>query len=354
MKLRLPLAVDVLRGKVRQPLAVALGTPREVAGILSELSIGAACYQMDLYQADRLREELSRSNPMLVQELTDTSSMQPVSTVNVFPDLWDMPGEFQSVLYPTGKGEERELKIDMVEQAYHLLRPRGLLLVLSPYDNDQLFPGLLKKIFGKVHVSRVQEGSVFWCHAEGNRPRRRHEVLFHARTGDLPSLRFLSRPGVFSYGRMDEGARALVETMEIEPGDRVLDLGCGCGTNGVFAAKRTLTGKVTMVDSNVRAVTLAEHNARLNGVESFEVIASAQGLDEPKASFDVVLANPPYYAQGSIAEFFMEQAYLLLRPGGRLYLVTKLADELGPMMAERFGQTEVVERRGYAILCARR
>src|SRR5947207_7677833 len=49
---------------------------------------------------------------------------------------------------------------------------------------------------------------------------------------------FRSRPGVFAYGRFDEGARALVETMVIEPGDKILDVGCGCGTNGILAVRR--------------------------------------------------------------------------------------------------------------------
>ena len=51
------------------------------------------------------------------------------------------------------------------------------------------------------------------------------------------AVRFVSRPGVFSYGRFDEGARALTEVMQVAPGDAVLDLGCGSGTVGVIAGK---------------------------------------------------------------------------------------------------------------------
>ena len=40
-------------------------------------------------------------------------------------------------------------------------------------------------------------------------------------------LRAYTRPGVFSHRRVDAGARALMETMEIEPGQRVFDIGCG-------------------------------------------------------------------------------------------------------------------------------
>src|SRR6202011_4761030 len=100
---------------------------------------------------------------------------------------------------------------------------------------------------------------------EPQRLRRRHELTFQIGGGDGPSLRFLSRPGVFSYGRFDNGARALVETADIHPGESILDLGCGCGTNGVIAGLRAgEAGHVTFVDSNVRAAALADLNARAN------------------------------------------------------------------------------------------
>src|SRR5262249_11598093 len=149
--------------------------------------------------------------------------------------------------------------------------------------------------------------------------------------GDGPSFRFLSRPGVFSYGRFDDGARALVETMTVRAGDRVLDLGCGCGTNGVIAGRRGgPEGFVALPDGTLRAVALAEHNARANGLAPFTAVAGvrAEGLAEGR--FDVALANPPYFAQGAVARLFAERARELLRPGGRLYLVTKQPDLVGP------------------------
>jgi 16S rRNA (guanine1207-N2)-methyltransferase len=332
--------LEVLRDKIRPPLAVVLGAPRKVAEWLAELSAGdTTCYHMDLYQAERLRVELAERGLG--------------ARIVVAGDLWDLPVAFQTVLYPTAQGDERELKIDMVEQALPILRPGGALIVTSPYRGDQLFPALLKKVFGRHHATTTAEGAVLWCHRQGDRPRRRHEVTFSARTGKGPSLRFLSRPGVFSYGRFDAGARALVETMIIEEGDKVIDIGCGCGTNGVFAGRRSgPAGHVVFVDSNVRAVALADYNARANGLCSFEAVAS-HGMEKlPAGGFDVALANPPYYAQGSIAHFFIERARVLLRPEGRLYVVTKQADQIGPYIADHFGRTEVIDRRGYAVLCA--
>lgn len=331
---------EVLRDRLRPPLGIVLGSPGEVAELVARLPTGeVVCYQMDLYQAERLREELDQRG----------ARAQVVTAA----DLWDLPAPFQTLLYPVPPRGERDLKIDLVEQAFHALRPRGVLLVWSPYETDQLFPPLLKKVFGRVHVPQVGPHAVFWCQRDGDRPRRRHEVTFQVRLGPDQSVRFLSRPGVFSYGRFDEGARALVEVMRIDAGDRVVDIGCGCGTNGIIAGLRSgPTGGTVFVDSNTRAVALAEHNAQANGLTQFEVIASSSVEGVLPGSIDVALANPPYYAQASIAQLFLERARVLLRPGGRLYLVTKQADQVGPLIAEAFGQTEVVSQRGYAVLCA--
>ena len=46
--------------QARPPVAIALGSPTDVARTVAALGGGAdlTCYQMDLYQAERLRAEL--------------------------------------------------------------------------------------------------------------------------------------------------------------------------------------------------------------------------------------------------------------------------------------------------------
>ncbi len=329
---------ELLRTRVRPPLAFVLGSPAEVVHCLAALGgIETTCYQMDLHQAERLRAELAEAG------LT--------ANVVTAPDLWDLPADFQSALYLPPRGGERELKIDMIEQAFHILRPHGTLLVWSPYETDPFAPALLKKIFGRVHAPYADGDTVLWCQREGDRPRRRHEVIFQARIGDGSSCRFRSRPGVFSYGRFDNGARALTETMTVHPGDRVLDLGCGCGTNGIFAAQHAgPEGHITFVDSNVRAIALADINARDNGVAAFQPVASSHVDGLAEGAFDVVLANPPYYANSAIAQLFIARGRELLKPDGRFYLVTKQPTEVAEMMMDTFEQVGAMMQRGYTIL----
>src|SRR3954447_13408841 len=94
---------EFIRGKVRPPLAIVLGSPAEVVNLLSAVpDVLATCYQMDLFQADRLRDSLSEAG-------------RPADVVAA-PDLWDLPADFQSCVFMPARGGERELKIDMVDQ----------------------------------------------------------------------------------------------------------------------------------------------------------------------------------------------------------------------------------------------
>jgi 16S rRNA (guanine1207-N2)-methyltransferase len=81
-------------------------------------------------------------------------------------------------------------------------------------------------------------------------------------------------------------------------------------------------------------------------VSDFRTVASnsAEGFS---GSFDVILANPPYYAGLSIAELFIERARQLLKPHGRFYLVSKQL--LDSLVEPHFDKFDDVTHRGYKI-----
>ena len=75
-------------------------------------------------------------------------------------------------------------------------------------------------------------------------------------------------------------------------GKRLLDMGTGSGTIGIFAASRG--ARVTACDINPRAVALAGENARRNDVE-MEVLASDLFSALDGRSFDLICFNLPFY-----------------------------------------------------------
>jgi 23S rRNA (guanine1835-N2)-methyltransferase len=328
--------------RVQPPVCIAPGPPWAVANLVKSIGgVSSTCVQFDLHQSARVRECL--------EEVGTTAEVVTVA------DLWDLPPRFNTVIFPASAHADRELKLDIVEQAYHILAPGGLYLTLSEYEKDNQFAKWQKKIFGKCGETPSSEhGMAFFSRKTTDESeRRRHQITFHAKVGDGPSMTFVSRPGTFSYGRFDHGSRAMLEVAEVRTGDNILDLGCGNGAVGCLAsAKAGPTGRVTFIDSSLRAMSLAELNAKTNNVPNPRFIPATRleglGMNE----FDVILANPPYYAKSEITRLFVEGTRDLLKRGGRYYIVTKMPTAVVPMIFETYGDCSVIENRGYSVVIA--
>jgi len=87
-----------------------------------------------------------------------------------------------------------------------------------------------------------------------------------------------------------EDSFLLAETVKVEAGSKVLDLGCGTGLIGLIAAKQK--AKVLCSDINPNALKLAKKNAKENKIE-IELIKSNLFLNI-KEKFDFIFFNPPY------------------------------------------------------------
>jgi 16S rRNA (guanine1207-N2)-methyltransferase len=160
---------------------------------------------------------------------------------------------------------------------------------------------------------------------------------------------FVGKPGVWSWDTLNPGTAALLEVATVEPGDRVLDLGCGTGVIGAVAGVLAHQGHVTLVDCNVAAVACAERTLAANGLANADVRLADGVIGLSPASFDLVLSHLP--RGRAVREELIRGAAWVLAPGGRFYFVaSKRAGVKGAIATARetFGRCGVVrQKKGY-------
>ena len=78
----------------------------------------------------------------------------------------------------------------------------------------------------------------------------------------------------------------------VSPGDRVLDMGTGCGVNALLAARRG--AEVVAVDINPRAVQAARANAARNGLADRVEVRRSDVFAAVEETFDLVVFDPPF------------------------------------------------------------
>ncbi len=134
---------------------------------------------------------------------------------------------------------------------------------------------------------------------------------------------------------------------------RILDLGCGYGIVGIYLKLRSPDVQVTFSDVSEEAVRCTEENLKRNGITGCSVIRS-NGFENIPADerFDVILSNPPYHTDFSIAKEFIEKGYRHLATGGIMFMVTKRLDWYRNKLSSVFGGVKIRERDGYYIFIA--
>ena len=136
------------------------------------------------------------------------------------------------------------------------------------------------------------------------------------------TLVFDTDSGVFSRTELDRGTEVLLDALPEELFGRVLDMGCGWGVMGVAVAKHWPGTQITMADINQRACSLAEENARKNGV-SAHVLESDGYQKVMGETYDLILQNPPIRAGKAVIYQMFADAAKCLAPDGELWLVIR-------------------------------
>jgi len=142
----------------------------------------------------------------------------------------------------------------------------------------------------------------------------------------------------------------LANTAKLAKNDVVLDLGCGCGILATLALVKRGVKRAVGIEIQPRVAEMAQESVLKNGLQDkFDVICGnvkdIRTLVKAE-SFDKVLCNPPYFANGDLLtnknlsriessatldDFVFAAAYAL-RFGGDLWIVIK-ADRLASLIS---------------------
>ena len=158
---------------------------------------------------------------------------------------------------------------------------------------------------------------------------------------------------LFSPRHGDRGTLAMLKHACLEKGQKVLDLGCGCGIVGIYAGMVCGQEGVILSDIDPIAVEVSRRNAALNGLALKCTVSDGfDGINE--AGFDVILSNPPYQTDFAVAKRFIEKGFNRLKIGGTLYMVTKRRPWYENKLRAVFGGCRVSCEDGYYVFCAER
>lgn len=171
--------------------------------------------------------------------------------------------------------------------------------------------------------------------------------------------RFLSRPGVFAWNRIDPASALLVECLPNDIAGHGADLGAGWGFLSLsLLARNSAITALDLYEAEARALALSKEN--LSPVASsarveFRWHDVTAGLPE---RYDFIVSNPPFHTQSradrpDIGQRFIAAAAEALKPGGRLWLVANRHLPYEQTLNERFGDVRVAgERDGFKVIAA--
>lgn len=304
-------------------------------------NIEAFCWHIDSFQANRTTGQFSLDSDQ--QPIPQPEHLKVVCAADA-PE-----GPFDLALLSLISTGETELARDYLQQLFCKLRIGGRLVASVDNKDDTWLLNQLKSFEKSIKLTNHKRGKVYWIEKTSELKKVKDfscELAFR----DCDELiKLVTRPGVFSHRQLDNGARQLLDAVDVYPQARLLDIGCGSGSVALGLAMRDPSAHIHAVDSNARAVDCLLRGMKLNGLENITAEVNPTGIYGAPDSFDMALANPPYYGDFHIAEKFIAAAQRSLRPGGRVVLVNKQPSWYEENLKKWFEDCEVFPSRRYFI-----
>lgn len=253
---------------------------------------------------------------------------------------------------------QREEARALFARAVASCAPGGVVVACMPNDEGaKSGEADLKALAGLSGSLSKHHCRVFWATVDASTTDAALLAEWRALDAPRPILdgRFVSRPGVFAWDRIDAASALLAAHLPDDLHGRAADLGCGYGYLSVELLQRC-PGIVSLdlYEAEARALDLARRNlsdARVPTTFHWHDVTT--GLP---ARYDVIVSNPPFHAQGradrpDIGRAFIAAAADALNARGRLWLVANRHLPYEQVLDARFASVRIVAQdNGFKII----
>ncbi len=133
-----------------------------------------------------------------------------------------------------------------------------------------------------------------------------------------------------TFGRISKTRRATIDAAGLQPGERVIDVGCGTGSLALLAGERVRPGgRVVGIDASPQMIQTASKKRKRGKPVEFRVAAIEQLPFEPDefdAAFSTLMLH---HLPDDVKEAGLREVRRVLKPGGRLVIVDLLNSPRG-------------------------
>jgi ubiquinone/menaquinone biosynthesis C-methylase UbiE len=165
----------------------------------------------------------------------------------------------------------------------------------------------------------------------------------HEAFANMPAWRYDLMTWFGFYGKERKSRQMTIDLIQLQPGEAVLDVGCGTGTLALVAKKRVgKTGRVCGVDPSASLLAGARRKAARARLPIDFQLGGIEQIPFPDQSFDAVLSTfMLHHLSDDLKRRGLTEIMRVLKPEGRLLVIDFKHPEEYQAQPEQFGGGEI-------------